>query len=140
MLSTCVPIGHRQKQLNVTLNFPTEKNPPLRCGLLSKFFDHLLLLFIRSHVSGLLCGRSPVLLLACICQAAAFSCIDNSNHYHYLFELQNCLNPISTCDTDDRHYFCREGLFHAGNELYTARKSCSRISRCYVMIYIIADD
>jgi len=41
-LSTSVPIGGLLKQTGATLNFPQWNIRPLRCGLSSKFFKHLL--------------------------------------------------------------------------------------------------
>ena len=52
VLSTSVPIGWPTKYSTATWNFPLKI--PLRCGLLSNFFDHLLLLYWQILVESML--------------------------------------------------------------------------------------
>jgi len=50
MLSISVPIGRPRKQAIVTLNCSNEI--PMRCGLSSKFFDHLLNVLLHMFINA----------------------------------------------------------------------------------------
>ena len=57
MLLISTPVGQLQKKSRIMLNFPWAEKYPVRCGFMSKFFDHLLLLCPeeRCHVLQWVC-------------------------------------------------------------------------------------